>query len=927
MFLKKIFGDPNEKEVKKLRPIVDKVNSLEDSAAKLSDTKIKTRVAEIREDIQKKIEKDPHLPSRLGENGYENGKNSTDRKAIKKKINDILEPYLPEVFALVREVSKRKLKMRHFDVQIVGGYVLHNGKIAEMKTGEGKTLVATLAASLNALTGLGVHIVTVNDYLSKRDAGWMGTIYNGLGLSVGVIIHNQAFIYDEKFEDENALDDKTKHMRPVTRKEAYGADITYGTNNEFGFDYLRDNMVQSLDQMVQRPLNFAIVDEVDSILIDEARTPLIISAPAEESTNKYYQFADLSKKLKKDKDYVVDEKQKAVSLTDDGISEMERMLGMTNVYEEGGIETVHHIEQSLKAVALFKKDRDYVVKDGEVIIVDEFTGRLMQGRRYSEGLHQAIEAKEGVEIKRESLTLATISFQNYFRLYIKLSGMTGTAETEAEEFHKIYKLDVTVIPTNKPNIRKDLNDVIYKSEIAKFKAIVKDVKERQEKGQPVLIGTVSIERNELLSDMLKRSGVKHEVLNAKFHEKEAMIIAAAGQKGAVTVATNMAGRGTDIVLEKGVTDLGGLHVVGSERHEARRIDNQLRGRCGRQGDPGSTQFYVSIEDDLMRIFGSDRIGSVMERLKLPDDQPIQHKMISKSLESAQRKVEGHNFDIRKHLVDYDDVMNKQREYVYGKRRMILGSSDLKKEILEDLSESVEFLVNENINAQTEEFDYDSFIKNFDAIVPTDNKFKNKIKKENLENVTDLAIQYLEAQYKEREKEFTPEIMRNIEKSLYLHVIDTFWIDHLDAIDHLREGIGLRAYGQMEPLVEYKKESYRMFQQLLGGIRSEIVNTIFKIRIQRPEAEMGSRLANMAEGAIETTDTQVIPEVKPKEPAKPQGLKENVSVMRQESTRQSEKNQTIVKKNKVGRNDPCPCGATDPNTGKPKKYKKCCGKNA
>ena len=485
-----------------------------------------SRIAEIKEDIQKKIEKDSHLSPKLNENGYKNGKNIIDKKAVEKKINDILEPHLSEVFALVREVSKRRLKMRHFDVQILGGYVLHNGKIAEMKTGEGKTLVATLAASLNALTGLGVHIVTVNDYLSKRDAGWMGAIYSGLGLSVGVTIHNQAFIYDEKFEDEDALDDKTKHMRPITRKEAYEADITYGTNNEFGFDYLRDNMVQSLAQMVQRPLNFAIVDEVDSILIDEARTPLIISAPAEESTGKYYQFADLAGKLKKDKDYIIDEKQKAVTLTDDGISEMERMLGMTNVYEEGGIETVHHIEQSLKAVALFKKDRDYVVKDGEVIIVDEFTGRLMQGRRYSEGLHQDIEAKEGVEIKRESLTLATISFQNYFRLYTKLAGMTGTAETEAEEFHKIYKLDVTVMPTNRPNIRKDLNDVIYKSEIAKFKAIVKDVKERQEKGQPVLIGTVSIEKNELLSEMLKRGGVKHRVLNAKFHEKEAMIIAA-----------------------------------------------------------------------------------------------------------------------------------------------------------------------------------------------------------------------------------------------------------------------------------------------------------------------------------------------------------------------------------------------------------------
>ncbi len=893
MILKKLFGNPNEKEIKKLRPVVDKVNSLEKSTSKLTDAKIKTRVSEIREKVQKKIEKEIN--------------EDTEKKIAKKKINDILEPYLPEVFALVREVSKRKLKMRHFDVQLIGGYILHQGKISEMKTGEGKTLVATLAATLNALTDRGVHVVTVNDYLSKRDAGWMGAVYNGLGLSVGVIIHDEAFVYDEKFEDENALDEKTKHMRPVTRKEAYQADITYGTNNEFGFDYLRDNMVQSLDQMVQRDLNFAVVDEVDSILIDEARTPLIISAPAEESTSKYYQFAELADRLKKDTHYVIDEKQKAATLTDDGIAEMEKMLGMNNVYEEGGIEIVHHIEQSLKAVALFKKDKDYVVKDGEVIIVDEFTGRLMLGRRYSEGLHQAIEAKEGVEIKRESLTLATISFQNYFRLYTKLSGMTGTAETEAEEFHKIYELDVMVVPTNMENVRKDLNDVIYKNELAKFKAIVDDVKERYEKGQPVLIGTVSIEKNELLSDMLRRNGVKHNVLNAKFHEKEALIISQAGQKGAVTVATNMAGRGTDIVLGEGVTELGGLHVIGSERHEARRIDNQLRGRCGRQGDPGSTQFYVSLEDDLMRIFGSERIGSVMQKLGLPDDQPIQHAMISKSLESAQRKVEGNNFDIRKHLVEYDDVMNKQREYVYGKRRMILGDMDAKTEILDYLSESTELLVNENINAQTEEFDYENFTKNFDAIVPLDNKFKKSIQKLSPEEISDKCIKYMKEQYETREKEFTPEITRNIERSVYLHIIDTLWIDHLDAIDNLREGIGLRAYGQMEPLVEYKKESYRMFQQFLAGIRSEIVNMIFKIRIQTNEpqqqVEQESRLTKAAEKAVESGTTK---------------KDDNASIMKRESKSQAEKNQTVQKKNKVGRNDLCPCGSG-------KKYKKCCGK--
>lgn len=892
MILKKFFGDPNQREVKKIQPIVDKVNELESTVQKLTDAKIKTRITEIQEKVSKEIEKKTSRKD--------------DKKSRSSKINDILDPYIPEVFALVREVSKRKLKMRHFDVQIIGGYVLHQGKISEMKTGEGKTLVATLAATLNALTGLGVHVVTVNDYLSKRDAGWMGTIYNALGLSVGVIVHDQAFLYDEKFEDENALDEKTKRMRPVTRKEAYQADITYGTNNEFGFDYLRDNMVQSLDQMVQRDLNFSIVDEVDSILIDEARTPLIISAPAEESTNKYYQFADLASRLKEEKDYIIDEKQKAATLTDDGIAEMEKMLGMTNIYEEGGIDTVHHIEQSLKARALFKKDKDYVVKDGEVIIVDEFTGRLMFGRRYSEGLHQAIEAKEGVEIKRESLTLATISFQNYFRLYTKLAGMTGTAETEAEEFHKIYDLDVMVIPTNKPNVREDLNDVIYKTELGKFKAIVDNVSERHKKGQPVLIGTVSIEKNELLSEMLKRKGIKHNLLNAKFHEKEAMIIAAAGQKGTVTVATNMAGRGTDIVLGEGVTKLGGLHVIGSERHEARRIDNQLRGRCGRQGDPGSTQFFVSLEDDLMRIFGSERIGGVMDKLGLPEDQPIQHKMISKSLESAQRKVEGHNFDIRKHLVEYDDVMNKQREYVYGKRRMILENSDLKSEILNHYYDSVQYLVNENINAQTEEFDFENFIKTFEAIVPTENDFKKKIKNEDPDKIIEQAEKYVEKQYQEREKEFTPEIMRNIERSVYLHIIDTLWIDHLEAIDHLREGIGLRAYGQMEPLVEYKKESYRMFQQFMAGIRSEIVNMIFKVRIQMPEQENQTRLSKAAANSIES-----------KEKSQTENS-QNARIMRKESKNQAAKNRTVQSKNKVGRNDPCPCGSG-------KKYKRCCGK--
>jgi len=866
--LSKIFGDPNQKRIDKIQSIVTEVGNLEEGVKKLSDQAIRDRILEIRQAIEEKL-------------SHEKAK-ETDKASFKTVENDILAKFLPEVFALTREVSSRTLKMRHFDVQIVGGYVLHEGNIAEMMTGEGKTLVATLPAVLNALTGKGVHLITVNDYLARRDAGWMGQIYHALGLSVGVIVHDEAFIFDPSFDNEKVLDEATEHLRPVTRKEAYLADITYGTNNEYGFDYLRDNMVQTLDQMVQRPLHYAIVDEVDSILIDEARTPLIISAPAEESTDKYGQIDLLVKQLDSAKDYTVDEKQKAVSLTDEGIAKLEKLLGVENIYEEYGIENVHHIEQALKANILFKIDKDYVVKDGEIVIVDEFTGRLMLGRRFSEGLHQAIEAKEGVEVKRESLTLATISFQNLFRLYIKLSGMTGTAATEAEEFSKIYKLEVIKIPSNKVNIRVDVPDVIFKNERGRFMAVVADIKERHDKGQPVLVGTVSIEKNEILGDLLKRAGIKHELLNAKNHEREALIIRNAGQRGSVTVATNMAGRGTDIVLGEGVPELGGLHVIGTERHESRRIDNQLRGRCARQGDPGSTQFFVSLDDDLMRIFGSERVGQIMETLGLPEDQPIQHGMISKSLESAQRKVEGHNFDIRKHLVEYDDVMNKQRAYIYNLRYRILSKESLKDDYFEILRNAADKLVGLNTNAETGEIMLEGLAKELLAYtgqnITLDPKLAHRPPSEATEGIYEVLCQI----YNDKEEKTTPEMMRVLERALYLRTIDMLWIDHLDVMNHLREGIGLRGYGQKDPLVEYKNESYGMFKTLLGAIENEIIGLVYKVEITKNVESVGK------------------------------------TAMAKESDNHNSKHLAGGGKKTIGRNDPCPCGSG-------KKYKKCCGK--
>ncbi|MFH1366738.1 MAG: preprotein translocase subunit SecA [Patescibacteria group bacterium] len=888
-FIGKIFGDGNKRVLDKLLPILDQVNKFEESVKTWPDAKF----------IQK----------------------TNDYKRILDKTPEKLDEILPEAFAMVREAAKRALGQRHFDMQILGGLVLHQGKIAEMKTGEGKTLVATAPLYLNALTGQGCHLVTVNDYLAKRDCGWMGPVYHLLGISVAAIVHEEAFIYDPDFENKEAIDPKVKHLKPISRRDAYAADITYGTNNEFGFDYLRDNMVPDLPYMVQRELNYAIVDEVDSILIDEARTPLIISAPAEESTEMYYKFSQLIPELSEGTDYNIDEKMRAATLTEEGMNKMEKKLGLSNIYEAGGIELVHHMEQALKAHALFKRDRDYVVKEGEIIIVDEFTGRLMFGRRYSEGLHQAIEAKENVEIKKESQTLATISFQNYFRIYKKLAGMTGTAATEAEEFHKIYNLEVIVVPTNKPMIRKDSNDSIYKSEKGKFVAIVREIKRRHEIGQPVLVGTISIEKNELLAELLEREGIPHNVLNAKQHEKEAQFIAQAGKLGAVTVATNMAGRGVDIVLggnpfdeeeAKKVKEIGGLHVLGTERHESRRIDNQLRGRTGRQGDPGSSQFFISLEDDLMRIFGSGRMKSFMDRLGVPDDMPIENKMISRSIESAQKKVEGNNFDIRKHLVEYDDVMNKHREVIYKKRREMLETKveDLRKTILKMVEDEVEQVVSFHTSSEDERtWNLDEIYEVVDTIFPV--PLSTRVKLEDIrQKAGDKAadarsrtaiIKYLLELSNKAYDHMVEHIndanfMHQIERGIILRTIDSLWIEHLDQMNYLRTGIGLRGYGQQDPLVEYKKEAFQMFTQLMNNINAQIVYSIFKITLAQKMAPSPMQRDNISVTAPAKVSVEKNTNVLP----------DNIKTVAKETTG-----------NKVGRNDPCPCGSG-------KKYKRCHG---
>lgn len=784
---KKILGDPQARTLKRLKKRVREVNALEETYKKMSDTELKAQTEKL-------------------------------RKRLKK---DSLDKILPDAFAVVREAATRTIGIRHYDVQLIGGMVLHEGNVAEMKTGEGKTFVATLPIYLNALTGKGAHLVTVNEYLAQRDAGWMAAVYDFLGMSVGVIIADQSFIYDSKFTNTEHEDERFRHLKPCSRREAYAADITYGTNNEFGFDYLRDNMVNEVDQLRQRDLHYAIVDEADSILIDEARTPLIISAPSVTSGSAYQQFSKVARQLEKDTDYTVDEKRKTVVLTDDGTDKVEKILSIDNLYATENIRTIYHLEQAMRAQALFKRDKDYVVtNDGEIVIVDEFTGRLLPGRRYNEGLHQAIEAKEGVEVQQESMTLATISFQNYFRLYDKLSGMTGTAMTESEEFHMIYKLDVVEVPANRKVIREDRSDRIYRSEEAKFKAIVNEIKMLHAKGQPVLIGTVSIEKNELLGHLLNKAGIPHQVLNAKNNEREANIVAKAGQKGAVTLATNIAGRGTDIVLGEGVKELGGLFVLGSERHESRRIDNQLRGRAGRQGDPGVTQFFVSTEDDLMRIFGGDRIGKLMGRLSVDDDTPIENRIISKSLENAQKKVEGFHFDQRKQVVKYDDVMNRHRKAVYAMRKEILKSDDIHARIQKLIEEEVHKLATSpNLTSEN----YDEVVRHS---FPFDEATLDRLFDTPADKFETVLLTEAKELYASREAAFTKDIMRKVEHDIYLQLLDNLWMQHLENMDHMREGIHWMSVGQRDPLVEYRKQGQRLFEEMQNTLRHEAIVALF-----------------------------------------------------------------------------------------------------
>lgn len=779
-FLQRLLGNNNAKEIKKMRAIADHINEIEPNYIKLSDANLVAKTDEFKRRLQK---------------------------------GETLDDLLPEAFAVVREASKRVLGMRHFDVQLMGGICLHNGNIAEMRTGEGKTLVATLPVYLNALTGKGVHVVTVNDYLATRDSEQMGRLYNFLGLSTGLIVANLDF---------------------NQRKEAYACDITYGTNNEFGFDYLRDNMVTDVVQMVQRPLNYAIVDEVDSILIDEARTPLIISGPGQRSTDNYYKLAKIVPHLIKDEDYVIDEKQKTIAPTDSGIAKVEKMLGVENLYDAENIELNHLLGASLRAYAMMHRDTDYVVKDGEVVIVDEFTGRLMFGRRYSDGLHQAIEAKEGLKVERESQTLASVTFQNYFRMYDKLSGMTGTAKTEEKEFIDIYGLEVIPIPPNNPLIRMDLPDQIFKTKAAKYRAVVRNAVERHQIGQPILIGTTSITQSEELSDMLLRAGVPHKVLNAKHHEQEAEIVAAAGQMGMVTIATNMAGRGTDITLGEGVPELGGLAILGTERHESRRIDNQLRGRAGRQGDPGSSQFFLSLEDDLMRIFGADNITGIMDKLGMEEDEPIEHSLITKSIERAQKKVEDHNYNIRKYVLEYDDVMNQQREVLYEQRRRILRNESLR----ETINEMIDKLVTESVDAYAdeklypEEWDYEGLYKHLSQYFLTEEIMSSQDMEEySRQDLLERLLEIAHEEYQDRVDMLGEAMFSQLEKAIMLRVVDNKWMEHLDNMDMLREGIGLRAYGQKNPLVEYKFEAFDMFQNMIAAIQDETIMALYKIRAQ------------------------------------------------------------------------------------------------
>lgn len=817
--LSKIFGDPQKKILKRLRKQVDVINGLNDKYEKMSDKELRAQTDELKKRLSKK--------------------------------NVTLDTILPDAFAVAREAAKRVIGERPYDVQLIGGMVLHEGNVAEMKTGEGKTLVATLPTYLNALEGKGVHVVTVNDYLAQRDAGWMGQVYDFLGLTTGVIINEASFVYDKDYDNEHHDDPRMRKLRPVSRKEAYAADITYGTNNEFGFDYLRDNMVNDVDLLRQRELNFAIVDEVDSILIDEARTPLIISAPAAENPDNYYTFAKIAAKLVPE-DYVLDEKRRSVALTDEGVEKVQKLLGIKNLYTPDHVRSVYHMDQALRAQTLFKRDKDYVVtNDGEVIIVDEHTGRLMQGRRYNEGLHQAIEAKEGVPVLEESMTLATISFQNYFRLYNKLSGMTGTAFTEAEEFQQIYSLDVIQIPPNKPVIREDKEDLIFKTEKAKLKAVAEAIKDYHKQGRPVLVGSGSIEKNEQIAKYLEKEGIKFEILNAKNNEREAAIVAKAGEKGAITLATNIAGRGTDIKLGEGVKELGGLVVIGSERHESRRIDNQLRGRGGRQGDPGETQFYVSTEDDLMRIFQGERIASLMDRLGVDDDTPIRTRAVSKTLEAAQKRVEGYNFDTRKNVVQYDNVINRHRRVVYVMRRRILEGDNIKPEIERLLRAKVHELTTLPSKNNPK------FVEDFSVIFPVDKEKIEKVGKEKKDRLRyEKALELAEEAYAEKEREIGADDLRGVEREVYMAVLDTLWMQHLENMQHLREGIHWRSVGQRDPLVEYRSESQKLFESLQSNLRDEVLTTIFNIHKadaavrQSQDDEYDTELTRLAENAVE-----------------------------------------------------------------------------
>jgi len=836
--LKRIFGTQNERNLKRIAPVVDAINALEPTVRGLSDADLRAKTAAFRERVAK---------------------------------GESLDALLPEAFAVAREASIRAVGMRPFDVQLIGGIVLHQGKIAEMKTGEGKTLVAVMPVYLNALTGRGVHVVTVNDYLARRDSEWMGKVYRFLGLEVGCIVHG--------------LNDRE-------RREAYAADVTYGTNNEFGFDYLRDNMKFSLNDMVQRDLHYAIVDEVDSILIDEARTPLIISGPAEKSTELYNRINRIIPQLRPETDYTKDEKSRTVALTEDGVARAETLLGVENLYDPRHMDLLHHVHQALRAHTLFQKDVDYIVKGGKVIIVDEFTGRLMPGRRYSDGLHQALEAKEGVRVENENQTLASITFQNYFRMYDKLAGMTGTADTEAEEFAKIYNLEVVVIPTHKKMIRTDHPDCIYRTEQEKFRAVVREIKELHEQGRPVLVGTVNIDKSERLSAMLKREGIPHQVLNAKHHEKEAEIVAQAGRRGAVTISTNMAGRGTDIVLGPGVAQLGGLHIIGTERHESRRIDNQLRGRAGRQGDPGSSRFYLSLEDDLMRIFAADRISGLMQRIGMEEDEPIEHRLISRAIENAQSRVEAQNFSIRKQLLEYDDVMNQQRQVIYEQRREAIKGGDLKPVILDMAEEVLDLIVQEHTDEKTyaEDWDLEGLGKDLFRIFGLQpNLSPAALEHTNQTGLREELWDRILERYESREKEFGETIMRDLENYILLQTLDSLWKDHLLNMDHLKEGIGLRGYAQQDPLVAYKREGHAVFDDMISRLREETLRLLFHVQVQRED---------------------------------------EVQTLRKEQEEQpmfygpagggSTRREPVKKTKKVGRNDPCPCGSG-------KKYKKCCGR--